>query len=66
MRPARPAVVVKIENGIIVTFEPVAKALSYRQERFSMGILLNPWSLIVIAVVAFLLFFTMGRTPNSN
>ena len=26
-----------------------------------MGILLNPWSLIVIAVVAFLLFFTMGR-----
>jgi hypothetical protein len=31
-----------------------------------MGILLNPWSLIVIAVAAFLLFFTFGRTPKSN
>lgn len=31
-----------------------------------MGMLLNPWHLILIAVVAFLLFFTMGRKPNSN
>ena len=31
-----------------------------------MGILLNPRSLIVIAIVAFLLFFTMGRMSNSK
>ncbi len=66
VRPARPTVEVKFENGIIVRFEPVAEALTHRQERSSMGILLNPWSLIVTAVVAFLLFFSMGRTPNSN
>jgi Sec-independent protein translocase protein TatA len=31
-----------------------------------MGILLNPLSLILIAVVAFLLFFAMGRISNSR
>ncbi len=66
MRPALPTVEVRFENAIIMRFEPVAKAPSDRQERSPMGILLNPWSLILIAVVAFLLFFTMGRTPNSN
>jgi hypothetical protein len=58
--------VVRFENGIIMRFGPVAKALSNRQERSSVGILLNPWSLIVIAVVALLLFFTMGRMSNSK
>jgi hypothetical protein len=28
MRPARPSAVVKFENGIIMRFRPVAKALS--------------------------------------
>ncbi len=64
--PRAPTVEAKFENGIIMRFEPVAEALSNRQERSSMGILLNPWSLIVIAVMAFLLFFTLGRTPSSK
>jgi hypothetical protein len=31
-----------------------------------MGMLLSPLSLITIAVVAFLVFFTMGRISNSK
>ncbi len=65
-RPALPLGLVKFENSIIMRFGPGAKVPGDRQEQSSVGILLNPLSLILIAVVAFLLFFTMGRISNSK